>query len=156
MPGFLTAVDHSLGQSEAQTRVSSFLDQVQNQYQDMVSSWTGEWDENKLNFELTAMNMKITGVLEVLEDAVLVGGNIPFAMLMVKGRIEKPCVKNLKSYWHEFCTMSHQQAPGHSWSYSGHRNNANLHYHSDGSGTDHTSRPRFLTGAAFQQRLHDL
>ncbi|MAQ88679.1 MAG: polyhydroxyalkanoic acid system family protein [Pirellulaceae bacterium] len=96
MPGFLTAVDHSLGQSEAQTRVSSFLDQVQNQYQDMVSSWTGEWDENKLNFELTAMNMKITGVLEVLEDAVLVGGNIPFAMLMVKGRIEKTMREELE------------------------------------------------------------
>ena len=96
MPGFLTAVDHSLGQSEAQTRVSSFLDQVQNQYQDMVSSWTGEWDENKLNFELTATNMKITGVLEVLEDAVLVGGNIPFAMLMVKGRIEKTMREELE------------------------------------------------------------
>ncbi len=89
MPGFLTAVDHSLGQSEAQSRVSTFLDQVQNQYQDMVSSWSGAWDENKLNFELIAMNMKVTGVLEVTEDAVLVGGSIPFAMVMFKGRMEK-------------------------------------------------------------------
>ena len=89
MPGFLTAVDHSLGQTEAQSRVSTFLDQVQNQYQDMVSSWSGEWKENKLNFELIAMNMKVTGVLEVTDDAVLVGGSIPFAMVMFKGRMEK-------------------------------------------------------------------
>ena len=89
MPGFLTAVDHSLGQTEAQSRVSTFLDQVQNQYQDMVSSWSGEWNENKLNFELIAMNMKVTGVLEVTDDAVLVGGSIPFAMVMFKGRMEK-------------------------------------------------------------------
>ena len=89
MPGFLTAVDHSLGQTEAQSRVSTFLDQVQNQYQDMVSSWSGEWNENKLNFELIAMNMKVTGVLEVTDDAVLVGGSIPFAMVMFKCRMEK-------------------------------------------------------------------
>ena len=89
MPGFLTAVDHSLGQTEAQSRVSTFLDQVQNQYQDMVSSWSGEWNENKLNVELIAMNMKVTGVLEVTDDAVLVGGSIPFAMVMFKGRMEK-------------------------------------------------------------------
>ena len=89
MPGFLTAVDHSLGQTEAQSRVSTFLDQIQNQYQDMVSSWSGEWNENKLNFELIAMNMKVTGVLEVTDDAVLVGGSIPFAMVMFKGRMEK-------------------------------------------------------------------
>ena len=89
MPGFLTAVDHSLGQTEAQSRVSTFLEQVQNQYQDMVSSWSGEWNENKLNFELIAMNMKVTGVLEVTDDAVLVGGSIPFAMVMFKGRMEK-------------------------------------------------------------------
>ena len=89
MPGFLTAVDHSLGQTEAQSRVSTFLDQVQNQYQDMVSSWSGEWNENKLNFELIAMNMKVTGVLEVTDDAVLVGGSMPFAMVMFKGRMEK-------------------------------------------------------------------
>ena len=88
MPGFLTAVDHSLGQTEAQSRVSTFLDQVQNQYQDMISSWSGEWNENKLNFELIAMNMKVTGVLEVTEDAVMVGGSIPFAMIMFKGRME--------------------------------------------------------------------
>ena len=88
MPGFLTAVDHSLGQTEAQSRVSTFLDQVQNQYQDMISSWSGEWNENKLNFELIAMNMKVTGVLEGTEDAVMVGGSIPFAMIMFKGRME--------------------------------------------------------------------
>ena len=35
------------------------------------------------------MNMKVTGVLEVTDDAVLVGGSIPFAMVMFKGRMEK-------------------------------------------------------------------
>ena len=96
MPGFLTAVDHSLGQTEAQTRVTTFLDQIQNQYQDMVSSWSGEWEENNLNFELLAMNMKVTGVLEVTEDAVIVGGSIPFAMMMFKGRLEKTMQEELR------------------------------------------------------------
>ena len=96
MPGFLTAVDHSLGQAEAQARVSTFLDQVQKQYQDMVSSWSGEWEENELSFELIAMNMKVTGVLEVTEDAVLVGGKIPFAMMMFKGRMENTMREELR------------------------------------------------------------
>ncbi len=96
MPGFLTAVDHSLGQTEAQKRVGTFLDQVQNQYQDMVSSWSGEWEDNKLNFELLAMNMKVSGVLEVTEDAVIVGGSIPFAMMMFKGRMEKTMQEELR------------------------------------------------------------
>ena len=96
MPGFLTAVDHSLGQTEAQTRVTTFLDQIQNQYQDMVSSWSGEWEENNLNFELLAMNMKVTGVLEVTEDAVIVGGSIPFAMMMFKGKLEKTMQEELR------------------------------------------------------------
>ena len=96
MPGFLTAVDHTLGQADAQSRVSTFLDQVQNQYQDMVSSWTGEWEDNKLNFELTAMGMKVTGVLEVLDDAVLVGGKIPFAMMMFKGKMENTMREELR------------------------------------------------------------
>ena len=96
MPGFLTAVDHSLGQTEAQTRVTTFLDQIQNQYQDMDSSWSGEWEENNLNFELLAMNMKVTGVLEVTEDAVIVGGSIPFAMMMFKGRLEKTMQEELR------------------------------------------------------------
>ena len=96
MPGFLTAVDHSLGQTEAQARVTTFLDQIQNQYQDMVSSWSGEWEENNLNFELLAMNMKVTGVLEVTDDAVLVGGSIPFAMMMFKGKLEKTMQEELR------------------------------------------------------------
>ncbi|MEC9095535.1 MAG: polyhydroxyalkanoic acid system family protein [Planctomycetota bacterium] len=96
MPGFLTAVDHSLGQTEAQTRVTTFLDQIQNQYQDMVSSWSGEWEENNLNFELLAMNMKVTGVLEVTDDAVIVGGSIPFAMMMFKGKLEKTMQEELR------------------------------------------------------------
>lgn len=96
MPGFLTAVDHSLGQTEAQTRVTTFLDQIQNQYQDMVSSWSGEWKENNLNFELLAMNMKVTGVLEVTDDAVIVGGSIPFAMMMFKGKLEKTMQEELR------------------------------------------------------------
>ena len=96
MPGFLTAVDHNLGQTEAQNRVSTFLDEVQNQYQDMVSSWSGEWEGNKLNFELVAMKMKVTGVLEVLDDAVLVGGSIPFAMMMFKGKMENTMREELR------------------------------------------------------------
>ncbi|MCH2371622.1 MAG: polyhydroxyalkanoic acid system family protein [Pirellulales bacterium] len=96
MPGFLTAVDHSLGQAEAQIRVSTFLDQVHNQYQDMVSSWSGEWEDNKLNFELIAMNMKVTGVVEVTEDAVLVGGKIRCAILMLNVSMENTMREELR------------------------------------------------------------
>jgi hypothetical protein len=96
MPKFSTEVPHQLGTQEATERLKSFLEQVQEQYQDQVSSLSGDWDENVLTFSLTTDGFTIDGTLTVEEQLARLSGTLPMAASLFRGKIEQSIAGELQ------------------------------------------------------------
>lgn len=89
MPGFCTEVPHSLGKEQATEKLKLFLEQVAQRYKDQVSKIDGSWEDNKLNFSLTTFGFTIGGDLTVEEDNAILEGQLPFAAMAFRGKIEQ-------------------------------------------------------------------
>jgi len=89
MPAFHTEVPHSLGKQEATERLKKFIDLVREHYKNQVSQIDGAWNENELNFSLTTFGFKITGDLTVEEERAVLDGQLPFAAVAFRGKIEQ-------------------------------------------------------------------
>lgn len=88
MPAFQVEVPHQLGQQQALERLQAFVQKVADRYKDQVSKVDGNWEGNVLNFALTTYGFNITGSLTVEDTAVQLKGQIPFAALPFRGKIE--------------------------------------------------------------------
>jgi hypothetical protein len=89
MPSFHVSVPHALGQATARQRVEGFLDQVKRDLPSQVSDVSGEWQDDRLNFRLTASGLTISGGLVVDEAAAEVSGSLPLAAMFFRGQIER-------------------------------------------------------------------
>lgn len=96
MPSFNTDVPHQLGQQEALARLKSFLDSVREKFKDQISHLDGQWVENALDFALTTYGFKISGNLSVEETVVRLTGQLPFAALAFRGKIEQSFAKEIQ------------------------------------------------------------
>jgi hypothetical protein len=96
MPSFNTEVEHDLGREQATQRLKKLLDQVRQQYSDFVTELTGDWDDNVLTFSLQTYGFKIDGVLTVEDQVARLSGNLPFAALAFRGKIEQSIVGELR------------------------------------------------------------
>ncbi len=92
----MTAVEHQLGAPTAQSRLQDFISQMTTQYTDTIDSMDGTWNDNVLTFELTAMRMKVSGTLTVNNDVIEIQGTMPFALSLMRGRIEKTMEQELR------------------------------------------------------------
>jgi len=97
MPGFKVEVPHSLGQEEAANRVKSLLEQLRGQFEgqikDMQQTWT---DEDVMQFSFKTAGLVIKGEMDVQPNSVLVHGDLPFAAMLFKGRIESSIKQELE------------------------------------------------------------
>ena len=89
MPAFGTEVPHSLGKDEATERLTAFIDQVRERYQDKISAIDGQWEGNKLDFSLTTFGFTVSGALTVEDKRAVLQGQLPFAAFAFKGKIEQ-------------------------------------------------------------------
>jgi hypothetical protein len=96
MPSFSTEVEHQLGQEEATKRLTKLIEQVRQQYSDFVTELNGEWAENVLTFSLKTYGFKIDGTLTVDDQLARLSGNLPFAALAFRGKIEQSIVGELR------------------------------------------------------------
>ena len=96
MPGFGSEVGHQLGQETAIERLKTFLDRVRELYKEQVSKLGGDWDANVLKFSLTTYGFTIDGVLTVEENLVTLSGNLPFAAIAFRGKIESSITAELE------------------------------------------------------------
>jgi len=96
MPGFTTEVPHNLGKQAAIEKLQGFAARVQEKYKDQVSSMTGQWNDNVLNFALTTYGFTISGVLTVEEQLAKLEAQLPFAALAFKGKIEQSFAGEIK------------------------------------------------------------
>ena len=92
----MTAVEHQLGAPTAQSRLQVFITQMTTQYSDTIDSMDGTWDNNVLTFELTVMGMKVSGTLTVNDDVIEIQGTMPFALSLMRGRLEKTMEQELR------------------------------------------------------------
>ena len=96
MPSFSTEVPHQLGTEQATKRLKQFLEQVREQYKDFVTDLQGNWTDNLLTFSFKTYGFKIDGTLTVDETAARLAGNLPFAAIAFRGKIEQSIAGELR------------------------------------------------------------
>ncbi len=96
MPAFNAEVPHTIGQEDATKRLKRFLDLVAEHYKDQVSALEGNWVDNVLQFSLTTYGFTISGDLVVEEEIVKLDGQLPFAAVPFKGKIQQSIVSELE------------------------------------------------------------
>ena len=96
MPKFVTSVPHGLSQEEATERVKRFLERIREKYGEQVSDLQEEWGENRGSFSFKTYGFNVKGNLLVEQEQVKVEGDLPFAAMMFKGRIESTIKENLE------------------------------------------------------------
>ncbi|MEW4562840.1 polyhydroxyalkanoic acid system family protein [Bremerella sp. JC770] len=97
MPGFKVEVPHPLGQEQAAARVKSLLEHLKGRFdgqvKDMEQTWT---DDDVMKFSFKTAGLVIKGEMDVQPNSVLVHGDLPFAAMLFKGRIESSIKEELE------------------------------------------------------------
>jgi hypothetical protein len=89
MPGFSLQHEHALGQAESLSRMTVYVAKLIHRHGEKASDVECEWQENSLTFSASVMGMAMSGIMLVLDDRVQIDGTIPFAAMLIKGRIEQ-------------------------------------------------------------------
>ncbi len=89
MPAITISTPHSLGAEEATNRLKSFFEKLKEEHKDKVSNLEEQWNDNKLDYSFSTYGFNIKGDMVVEADEVKVNGNLPFAAMMFKGKIEQ-------------------------------------------------------------------
>jgi hypothetical protein len=95
MPAFNVEVPHQLGQQSARQRLEHFIQKATETYKDQISELEGNWNDDTLDFRITTYGFKISGKLEVMENLVRLSGQLPFAAIAFRGKIEKAFASEL-------------------------------------------------------------
>jgi hypothetical protein len=96
MPKLTVAVPHSLDPQEATKRLQGFLERVRSRYEDQVSDLQETWGENSGSFSFKTYGFNVKGNVAVQPGEVRVEGDLPFAAMMFKGRVEQTLRENLE------------------------------------------------------------
>ena len=89
MPRFAIEVPHQLGAETATDRIKQLLEKVKERYGSQVSNMQESWTDGGLDFQFTTYTFPIKGKLRVEPARVTIDGDLPFAAIMFKGRIEQ-------------------------------------------------------------------
>ena len=69
---------------------------MREQYGDFVTELEGDWNNNVLSFSLKTYGFKIDGTLTVEDQLARLHGNLPFAALVFRGKIEQSITGELR------------------------------------------------------------
>lgn len=90
MPSFGAEVTHTLGRDTATERLKGFADKLRDRYKHQVKNIEESWDEDgTLHFSFKTLGMTIKGAVAVEDERVKMDGNLPFAAIAFRGKIEK-------------------------------------------------------------------
>lgn len=96
MPRIETAVNHSLGAEEARRRLDDLMNLIRRDYSDMVSDLKGGWKDDTLEVSFRAYGFTISSDVQVEPNRVAVRGEIPWAAVAFKGKIQQTIVGKLE------------------------------------------------------------
>jgi putative polyhydroxyalkanoic acid system protein len=88
MPKFHLTVPHPLSQQDATQKLTKFVDLLRSRYQDKLSGLEESWDANILSFGFTTFGIQVAGKITVNDHSLDVDGDLPFAAMMFKSKIE--------------------------------------------------------------------
>lgn len=88
MPQFSVTVPHRMSQPEAKERVRTLVDRIVQSQGGQVEVLEQTWTENDLRFGFKTFGVKIAGKMTVGPEDVRVVGDLPFAAMLFKGKIE--------------------------------------------------------------------
>jgi len=95
MPKMNVTVPFAMSQADASEKLKGFVGKIKERYQGQVSNVTEEWVGNVLKFAFTTFGFTIKGDLNVQDNQVVLDGDLPFAAMMFKGKIESEIKENL-------------------------------------------------------------
>lgn len=98
MPKLSVTVPHTLGQDAATERLHGILEKMKERYQDKISDLHEDWQANVLHFSFKTFGFAVKGTMQVEPSDVKVDGDLPFAAMMFKGKIEQE-LKSTLSRW---------------------------------------------------------
>ena len=81
-------VPHKLSQDEALRRIKTLLGEIKTQFADKIKDMNEQWNGNTGTFSFSAMGFSVSGKLVVNSNEVELSGNLPFAAIFLKGKIE--------------------------------------------------------------------
>jgi Putative polyhydroxyalkanoic acid system protein (PHA_gran_rgn) len=82
------SVPHNLPQGEVLRRLQWFIANARTEYANRVQSFQESWNGNTGILRVTGMGHHVEGTITVNPSDVTVQGRLPFAALMIRGRIE--------------------------------------------------------------------
>jgi predicted NBD/HSP70 family sugar kinase len=88
MPQFSVSVPHNTTKDVATEKVKKMLDHVAEKYADQVKNLEQHFEGDKLVFSFKTLGITVSGEGTVDAENVNIKGNIPFAAMMFKGKIE--------------------------------------------------------------------
>jgi hypothetical protein len=88
MPKMKVSVPHQLGTEEAMRRIQNLLSDLKRDHGDQVSDLKENWTEHGGTFSFKAMGFSLKGSMDVTPTAVTVEGDLPFAAMPFRGKLE--------------------------------------------------------------------
>jgi len=85
----IVLVPHRLGRQEARRRLDRGIGRLEDELGAILSGLDHHWQGDTLNFTASAMWQRITGHIEVLDDAVRVEIELPWVMRLLRDTITK-------------------------------------------------------------------
>ena len=89
MPKLSVDVSHALSLDEVARRFKERLAAARAEYQDRLSDFHEEWQDHTVSFAFRAMGLAVSGRVAVEREKVRLEANLPLAVMMFKGTIEK-------------------------------------------------------------------
>jgi putative polyhydroxyalkanoate system protein len=88
MPKFGVSVPHSLTTEEAHSRLQRFVEMIEQKYAGQVSDMQQSWEGDTLRFQFKTYGIALGGGITVTDQSLELAGELPFAAMMFKGKIE--------------------------------------------------------------------
>jgi len=82
-------IPHALPQEEALRRIKGLIKNLQEEKKDMITDVSEQWNGNEGEFRFSAKGYELSGNLKVEEKAVIINGQLPFALSFFKGMISQ-------------------------------------------------------------------
>jgi len=89
MPKMSVGVPHKLGKETALVRIKTLLVDLKAQHGDQIQDLKEEWSGTGGAFSFRARGLKVSGRLIVSDNRVQLSGNVPWAAMPFKGKIEQ-------------------------------------------------------------------
>src|ERR1700747_2329339 len=83
------SIPHRLGRQEAKRRLYSGIGRLRPELAGLISTLDYSWDQDRLNFSVSAMWQPITGALEVFDDPVCIEIHLPWMMRLLADTVTK-------------------------------------------------------------------